>query len=78
MVEEERIVKVESLMADETPARRFLKQILLKMVQFRQEACHEQKMKLVQAWIEIHREDLLVDWRLAVAGEPVFKIDPLK
>lgn len=36
------------------------------------------KMKLVQAWIEIHREDLMVDWKLAVAGEPVFKIDPLK
>jgi len=28
-------------------------------------------MKLVQAWIEIHREDLLANWRLAVAGEPV-------
>ena len=36
------------------------------------------KMRLVQAWIEIHREDLLANWRLAVAGEPVFRIDPLK
>jgi len=36
------------------------------------------KMKLVQAWIEIHKEDLFVDWKLAVSGEPVFKIDPLK
>ena len=36
------------------------------------------KMKLVQAWIEIHREDLLANWRLAIAGEPVFRIDPLK
>jgi len=36
------------------------------------------KMKLVQAWIEIHREDLLADWKLAVAGEPVFKIGPLR
>jgi hypothetical protein len=36
------------------------------------------KMKLTQAWIEIHREDLQADWRLAVSGEPVFKIDPLK
>ncbi|MGR3319350.1 MAG: type II toxin-antitoxin system toxin DhiT [Candidatus Anammoxibacter sp.] len=36
------------------------------------------KMKLVQAWIEIHREDLMADWKLAVSGEPVFKIDPLK
>ena len=35
-------------------------------------------MKLVQAWIEIHKEDLMADWKLAVAGEPVFKIDPLR
>jgi len=35
-------------------------------------------MKLVQAWIEIHRDDLLADWKLAVAGEPVFKIEPLR
>ena len=36
------------------------------------------KMKLVQAWIEIHKEDLMVNWKLAVTGEPIFKIDPLK
>ena len=36
------------------------------------------KMKLVQAWIEIHQEELLADWSLAVKGEQVFKIDPLK
>ena len=36
------------------------------------------KMKLVQAWIEIHKEDLFANWKLAVAGEPVFKIEPLK
>ena len=36
------------------------------------------KMKLVQAWIEIHKEDLMANWKLAVAGEPVFKIDPLR
>lgn len=36
------------------------------------------KQRLVQAWIEIHRESLLADWELAVNGEPPFKIDPLK
>ena len=36
------------------------------------------KMKLVQAWIEIHREELLADWELAIKGETIFKIDPLK
>jgi hypothetical protein len=36
------------------------------------------KARLVQAWIEIHREELLADWELAVNGEEVFKIEPLK
>lgn len=36
------------------------------------------KLKLVQAWIEIHKDALLADWKLAVAGEPLFKIDPLR
>jgi len=36
------------------------------------------KARLVQAWIEIHREELLADWQLAVNGEEVFRIDPLK
>lgn len=36
------------------------------------------KMKLIQAWIEIHKEDLLADWKLAVSGEQVFKIEPLR
>lgn len=36
------------------------------------------KMKLVQAWIEIHQDELMADWELAIAGEPIFRIDPLK
>jgi len=36
------------------------------------------KMKLVQAWIEIHQEELMADWELATTGETIFKIDPLK
>lgn len=36
------------------------------------------KARLVQAWIEIHRDELLADWELAISGEEVFKIDPLK
>ena len=36
------------------------------------------KVRLVQAWIEIHREELLADWQLAVNGEEMFKIKPLK
>jgi len=36
------------------------------------------KMKLVQAWIEIHKEELMADWELAIKGESIFKIEPLK
>jgi hypothetical protein len=36
------------------------------------------KMKLVQAWIEIHKDELMADWDLAIKGEPLFKIDSLK
>ena len=34
--------------------------------------------KLVQAWIEIHKDDLLANWKLASEGEQIFKIEPLK
>ena len=36
------------------------------------------KMKLVQAWVEIHQEELMANWDLASQGEQVFRIDPLK
>ncbi len=34
--------------------------------------------RLVSAWIEIHKEELLANWKLAVNGQTVFTIDPLK
>lgn len=36
------------------------------------------KIKLVKAWIEIRQEDLMADWSLAIKGEPIFKIEPLR
>jgi len=36
------------------------------------------KMKLLQAWIEIHKDELMADWELAVSGEHPYKIDPLR
>ena len=36
------------------------------------------KMKLVAAWIEIHKEELKSDWKLLEEGEQPFKIEPLK
>jgi hypothetical protein len=38
----------------------------------------QNKMKLLLAWLEIHKEEIMADWELAVNGEPVYKIDPLK
>jgi hypothetical protein len=36
------------------------------------------KMKLLQSWIEIHKDELVADWELAVAGEQPYKIEPLR
>jgi hypothetical protein len=35
------------------------------------------QLRLVQAWIEIHRDELRADWQLAVAGDKPYKIAPL-
>ncbi len=34
--------------------------------------------RLVQAWIEIHRDELLADWDLCQRMERPFPIDPLR
>ena len=36
------------------------------------------KMKLVETWIEIHQEELMKDWHLAVNGQAIFRIEPLR
>ncbi len=36
------------------------------------------KLRLVQAWVEIHQEELMADWELASQGQSVFKIEPLR
>lgn len=36
------------------------------------------KLKLVQAWIEIHQEELMANWHLAINGQSIFKIEPLR
>ena len=33
--------------------------------------------RLVQAWAELHIDELKADWELAMNGEPVYKIEPL-
>jgi hypothetical protein len=34
--------------------------------------------KLVQAWIEIHRDELIANWELCQNGEKPFAIEPLR
>lgn len=36
------------------------------------------KMKLLEAWMEIHKDDLEANWKLLSSGEQFFKIDPLR
>ena len=36
------------------------------------------KLKLVIAWMEIHKDELMADWKLATEGQNVFKIEALK
>ena len=35
------------------------------------------QLRLVQAWIELRRDELIADWVLARSGEVPYKIDPL-
>ncbi len=34
--------------------------------------------KLVEAWAAIHEDDLRANWKLAVNGEALFNIEPLR
>ena len=36
------------------------------------------KLKLLEAWMEIHREDLIANWQLLSEGQKFFKIAPLQ
>ena len=38
----------------------------------------KKQQKLVSAWMEIHKDELLADWELALDGQQPYKIEPLK
>jgi hypothetical protein len=38
----------------------------------------DKKLKLVNAWMEIHHDELMANWKLAVVGQAVFNIEALK
>lgn len=35
------------------------------------------QLRLVQAWIELHRDELLANWELTISGEQPYRIAPL-
>ncbi len=37
----------------------------------------KKQAKLVTAWAELHKDELLADWQLAAQGELPFRIQPL-
>lgn len=34
--------------------------------------------KLISAWVEIHRDELIANWELAISEQPLYKIEPLR
>lgn len=38
----------------------------------------KKQAKLIAAWVEIHRDELLANWKLATDKQPLYRIDPLK
>lgn len=37
----------------------------------------KKQLRLVQAWIELHRDELLADWEISISGDNPYKIKPL-
>jgi len=38
----------------------------------------QRQLRLVQAWVVLHAEELKADWELAGGGKPLNPIDPLR
>lgn len=36
------------------------------------------QLRMVQVWVDLHKDELLANWELASTGEIPFRIDPLK
>ncbi|MBL0210527.1 MAG: DUF4160 domain-containing protein [Holophagaceae bacterium] len=36
------------------------------------------QLRMVQVWVDLHRDELLADWELATNGEEPFRIAPLQ
>ena len=38
----------------------------------------KKQMKYITAWADIHKDELLANWTLAIEEQPLYKIDPLR
>jgi hypothetical protein len=36
------------------------------------------QLRMVQVWIDLHQDELLADWEMAISGEEPFRIHPLQ
>ena len=41
-------------------------------------ALSRKQVRLVQAWIALHQDELLADWALVMNGESPFPVEPLR
>ena len=49
----------------------------IKTMEFMDGEMPRKQKRLIQAWAELHKDELLADWNLAMNGEPVYQIPPL-
>ena len=38
----------------------------------------KRQIKFIVAWAELHKEELIANWELAIAEQPLYKIEPLR
>ena len=49
----------------------------IKTMEFMDGDMPRKQKRLIQAWAELHEDELLADWKLAMNGESVYQISPL-
>lgn len=38
----------------------------------------KKQLRLVQAWVELHKDELMANWEIAISGELPYKIEGLR
>lgn len=38
----------------------------------------KRQIKFIVAWAEMHKDELIANWELAMSEQPLYKIDPLR